>query len=55
MISNLKKVIIGTAHFGTNYGINNEKENLNNIKDIISYLNKNKVEIFFDCSDDYQN
>lgn len=55
MIPNLKKVIIGTAHFGTKYGINGKKENFENIKNIINYLNKNRVEIIFDCSDDYQN
>jgi len=55
MIPNLKKVIIGTAHFGTKYGINGKKENFENIKYIINYLNKNRVEIIFDCSDDYQN
>ena len=54
MISNLKKVIIGTAHFGTRYGLKGEKENIKNIKSIINYLNKNKVEIILDCSDNYK-
>ena len=39
------------SHFGVKYGINNDKENFKNILNVINYLNKNKVELFFDCSE----
>lgn len=55
MVSNLRKIIIGTAHFGVKYGINNDKENFKNLLNVINYLNKNKVELFFDCSENYHN
>ena len=48
-------LILGTANFGQKYGINQKKKlNIKNIKKIINFANKNKIN-FFDTSRSYKN
>lgn len=52
----LKKIIIGTAQFGSNYGITNKKGKIkpNKINEILDYLKKNKIK-FIDTAMNYGN
>ena len=51
-----KKLIIGTANFGSNYGVNYRKQNLNykKISEIIKIIKINKIN-YIDTARSYKN
>ena len=52
----LKKIIVGTAQFGSNYGISNQrgKTKAKKVGEIFTFLKKNKIK-FFDTATNYGN
>ena len=48
------QLVIGTANFNQNYGLSPVKVKLNQIKKILNFCKKNKLE-YFDTSRSYQN
>ena len=50
------KIIVGTAQFGFQYGINNQNKKIkkNDIKDILNYANKNYIK-YIDTAESYKN
>jgi len=50
----LKNIVIGTANFNQNYGLNSSRVNIKNVKKIINYSKKNKIK-YYDTSASYKN